>query len=179
MKLPGSARSSTIAYSITGLLFLVIAAISLTHATNLTGIRIKLKEGINDHFDRHIPLISRSEDELPDYKIEYLSENRWQEIGTIPNTSAQNWLQFDAGHPPVLALVQRIRVVESDRTHDTQLDEVAPILPSTVGAQFQFQFDTRFSLMAGFDYFFSTALGKFIGAGIACAVAFIIIKDWM
>lgn len=156
-----------------GLLVLLATAfitLCIANSETLAAIRIKLLDGQTDRMDRKLPLIMSAGEELPDYRAEILIQDHWHEVGTIPNSSARDWLSYHLSDQPNALLVQRLRIVEDDKLSDDLVDEVSVVGDTAQGTVFTYAFEHSASFKAGMDWFAGTALGKTIFTAIGIAV---------
>lgn len=163
-------------YAVLCILLLLLLVLSVMNGETLKAVEIRLLPDQADYNDRRIPLLTKGADYLPDYQLQYQLGDHWNNIGTIPNKSAKDWLTYDLAVEPCRSLVQRVRVVEDDPLEDDLLDEVA-LLPSTAqGTMFEFRFHSGYSFKAGLDWFFDTPIGKAIAVGISIAIALLVLS---
>ena len=163
-------------YGLLAALFVVSLVLSLVNSSSLYSVGIKLKQGVEEHKDKTIPLVSDPEEKLPDYRVSYLSEDRWHTIGTKVNTSAVNWIDFDISDVPNMTLVQAIRVVDEDALESDLLEEVQLADTQPEGGKFEYRIETKRSLKSGMAWFATTALGKAIFGAIFAAIFLVVIS---
>ncbi len=166
----GNMKQLGIKCAILGILLSLFVLLIIAKGEALTQVHIKIQEGQDERMDKGIPFITAEEDKLPDYKLLYLVDDRWHTIGTIRNTSAQDWLRYTIADPPNLSLVKRVRVVEEDVALDDVLDEVAVADGGVSGTMFAFEFKSTRSFGSGMQWFFATPVGLAILSGVCLAV---------
>lgn len=88
-------------YGLALLCMLIMILLGTLNSKALLSVSIKVQEGQTEHRDQKVPLITKKGEELPDYRLEYWSENEWHVIGTAFNTSASDWLEFKISDPPI------------------------------------------------------------------------------
>lgn len=159
-----------VVYVLIMVLALFTVGVCAYKSESLSAVSIKLKAGQSDRYDTPIPFLSHKGDELPDYKVQYRKNERWNTVGTIHNRSAAQWLKFGVADEPSVSLVQGIRILEDDSLNDELLDEVQVTAMELNGTVFDIRIETDYSFKAGMDWFASTPFGFAILGGLAFAV---------
>ncbi len=163
-------------YGLLATLLLLSVVLSMLNSASLSTVSIKLKDGIEEHQDKTIPLVSDPQEKLPDYTLSYLYDERWQTIGTAVNTSAKDWIDFEISDVPNMTLVQAIRIVDKDTVENDLLEEIQLVDKTPNGKKFDYQIETKNSFKSGMAWFATTALGKAIFGAIALAIILVILS---
>ena len=166
-------------YILLGAALLAIAFLAAAWGNSLavTGVAIRVKEGVPEHNDHSIGMIG-AQDRLPDYKVKLRLSRRWLalDLGTRLNTSATNWVEFPLQEPVPVRTVQEIIIIEDDKIENDTLDRIgAPGLESE-GASFHCRISVKRSFAVGFDWFFDTPFGKMLASGIGLAIVIVVVS---
>ena len=116
------------------------------------------------------------EDALPDYRLDIVhTEGRFR-AGTWPNQSAAEGLVFTVAEDIPLRQVQELVLVEDDRLKDDPLVRVQHTDQTMSAKGYTFTTSASRSMAVGLGWFFATAVGKAILAGITLAVVILIVS---
>ena len=141
----------------------------------ITGISIRVKAGVAEHFD-HVLVGFGSENRLPDYKIKLRVNGKIMaiDLGTKLNTSATNWVDFSVNDIVPVRKLQEVLVIEDDKVANDTLDRIQPSGESFEGSEFQVKLTTARSFDAGLNWFFNTPPGKAVSTGIIIGIVLVI-----
>lgn len=125
-----------------GLALLLIAVFlygSFANSTVVTAVRIKLKAGAAEPQDKTFAMLgSLGKDHvLPDYRVKLVVQGDFlkTDLGTKPDTSAANGLEFPVSEVVPLKKLQEVVILEADKVEDDVLDRVQPGSASTVSGK--------------------------------------------
>ncbi len=163
-------------YGFLAILILLLIVLSAANSTSVAAVGIKLREGQVEHRDKTLPFVNKPGEELPDYRVSYLLDDRWHPIGTAFNQSAEDWIEFRISDPPSLTLVQGLRVTDQDTVEHDHLEEVQLVSVPPQGEVFEYRVETSWSFKSGMAWFATTALGKAIFGAIFLAVFLVVLS---
>jgi hypothetical protein len=153
--------------------FLIGAALN---RTGLTAVRVQLKPGVDEPGDHHLLGVG-GKDKLPDYELEVRGGDRWVSLGGRRNTSAKDGLEFSVKEPLPLRKVEELRLVEQDHMENDVLDRLPVNGEKLAGKAFDFEIKSAESWSVGAQWFWDSAIGKAILAGITIAVVITILAN--
>ena len=128
-----------------------------------------------EHQDKFVPGIN-SDERPPDYGLEVRFDNEWRLLGLFSNTFiASNPLSFMPNKQIPVRLAEEIRLFDDDPLENDIL-EVHTLKEGKIqGDRYSFEVEFGYSLLAGLEYFWHTAVGKAILAGITvCVILFLL-----
>lgn len=156
------------------LLAALFLALSWKNSAVITGVSIRIKEGVHEHTDHKLLSIG-AEHHLPDYKVKIRVNRRFLNIdlGTKLNTSATNWLDYPVNDIVPARNLQEIIIVEDDKVESDMLDRIQAGEPLE-GSSFRARLTGERSFDAGMKWFFDTPFGKAVSTGIAVGIILLI-----
>jgi len=156
------------------LTFVLFAAMN---AQSISSIDIKIIEPSTEYRDKSVLGFGKKE-VLPDYRVKLrTTSNRWIELGIKPNRSAVEWLTFPVKDNLPLRNAQEIQLFDADKLEDDLLDRVQIGSEVTSSQHYQYRLHTEYRFETGLQWFFGTALGKAIAAGITLAIIIVVVSN--
>jgi hypothetical protein len=157
------------------LLAALFLGLSWKNSAVITGVSIRIKEGVREHTDHKLLGIG-AEHHLPDYRVKIRVNRRFLNIdlGTKLNTSATNWLDYPVNDIVPARNLQEIIIVEDDKVESDMLDRIqaGELLE---GTSFQARLTGERSFDAGMKWFFDTPFGKAAFAGIVLGIVLLVV----
>lgn len=175
-----STRSSP--WRLTGwLCFSVIAtsviltiALSAYRSTGLARIKVTALAAEAEPRDHRLPLFKQKE-ALPDYQVlVFLREGGHLNLGTKPDRSAVEGLDWSLGSPVSLNDIASVRLQDDDKVVSDVIAEVQIDSEEVADGNYRFEFHTQRSIGVGIQSFFQTAIGTAISAAFFVAVLLIL-----
>lgn len=145
-------------------------AIAAARSNGLTQVTVvALDPGVEPR-DHDIPLL-KQKDALPDYElVVYLSSGLTIDLGTKPNTSAVDGLEWTLNEPVSVSEVAGVRLQDQDKLISDTITEVQITGDSAEADGYRFTFTTERSAAVGVSSFFRTPIGMAIFAAFFVAV---------
>ena len=158
MLLPGG-RIKRFGLSIIVILLLTCIAVSIWYSEAITSITITLKTQATEPQDSTYLGLGKN-NVLPDYKLLVRAHTTWYDLGVKHNTSAKEPIKFTIEKSIPWASVKALRLLESDRFSETQIEQVMIFDKTPASSQYRYQIETGFRFNAGLRWLFSTSIGK-------------------
>lgn len=166
-----------IGLAIVALGMLAIVVFSVVNASVVTGVTVSfVGDASRSDEPTDMTLNPLSEERLPDYRVDLVVDGETRKLGTMPNRSAVDGLEFRvAGEYPVRQL-QEIVLMEDDPVKNDVLVRVQGQQPFPIeSGGYKFELEQSRSFMGGLEYFFATPIGKAVLTGITIAVILLVI----
>ena len=149
---------------------LLTVALSAYRSTGLSLITVTALDAKAEPRDHHLPLLKQKE-ALPDYQIFVILQNsRRLNLGTKPDQSAVEGLNWSLASPVSVNDIASIRLQDDDKLVSDAVSEVQIEGRSITEGNYRFEFHTERSISVGIHSFFQTAIGMAISTAFFVAV---------
>lgn len=111
----------------------------------------------------------------PDYRLDLVHARGTFRCGTILNSSAADGLRFVVSGDIPLRRVQELKLWEEDQASDDLVARVQFAPPAMTSSGYAITTESSRSFAVGVAWFFDTALGKAIAAGITLAIILLVL----
>ncbi|MDF3129972.1 hypothetical protein P0Y35_12260 [Kiritimatiellaeota bacterium B1221] len=116
----------------------------------------------------------------PDYLLEIRVKNEWKSLGSKSNTfSAPAAITFSPQKRFPVRSIEEVRLMDQDSVENDFLLSMGYQKGTYRVGDYAFTLETGPSLMAGITYFWQTAIGKALLAGITLCVVILILSAWI
>ena len=150
--------------------------LAMIRSTGLAGVVVTAASKEAEPRDHALPLIKRKE-ALPDYQVIVLLHDGGKiNLGTKPDTSAVDGLEWRLGDPVSITDVAGVRLQDQDKVVSDVLAEVQIDGSKAVAGNYEFQFRTERSMSVGVQSFFNTPIGKAIVGAFFVAVLLMVVS---
>ena len=144
--------------------------LAVVRSSGLTGVLVTATSADDEPRDHALPLIKRKE-ALPDYQvIVFLHNGKRINLGTKPDASAANGLEWSLNDPVSTTDVASVRLQDQDKVVSDVIAEVQINDGRVTSGNYEFQFHIERSMSVGVQSFFNTPIGKAIAAAFCIAV---------
>ena len=152
---------------------LACVGIAIQNSSGLTQVKVTAIDPTAEPRDHKIPFF-KQKDALPDYElIVYLNDGGRQKLGTKPNQSAAEGLQWAVSDPVSVTEISGIGLFDHDKVISDAITEVQITDDVVLAGNYKFEFTTQHSISVGVRAFFRTPIGKAISA--AFFIAFLLL----
>ena len=151
-------------------LFVLWAVIGIClNSERITSVKVTLNEGGIEHKDKSLGAIGK-EDEAPDYRMRFRTDDGWRDLGTFGNTWIGEGLVFvPSSNIPEREIIE-LQLLDDDKLENDVLEQFPYESRLHVGNNYTIETATSISLESGFAWFFHTPVGIAILAGITISI---------
>ncbi len=167
-------RVAAVGGSLVAILAVVFLVLSAVHSEGVDSVVVTFVGPGDEARDKAI-LGFGKEDVQPDYRLDVIHSQGSHRCGTVLNRSAADGITFVVADDVPLGLVQELVLIEDDKLQDDTVARVQLAGKSASANGYRFDVATSRNFKVGLDWFFSTAVGRAISAGITIGIIVVIV----